>query len=351
MKKKKLFIAIIIIIIIIITFVTTDYYRAKKNKTPFYAIKIGQYKDGGSKEYIGLGYKFIKCNTLNGNKSSHIGFYNMNINVCKESTDSSLENQPVLLDEYKIIKQESKGTADYLFNLKTSYSDSSNVDTILKVLQLDFYGNYSYSFKKVNDSYRLIINYNRIEGWGNILDQEKELQKKSGVILTLIEDANEVEWVNNEDNERKLITITELNKKYGNLKDISSLEQLNKLLVKLDYYKETEPITITMTKLTSEGAEIEIKNNSKDKFNYGELFIVEYKDNDKWIPVKGMPQYFNMFGYTLLENENITKKCSWNTSLSKGEYRLVKDFTKIISSTEESTTYGEEHIIYVEFTI
>lgn len=59
MKKK-----IIIILILCLTFGITTYVfdtlRIKKNKLPIFVIKTGVEKDGGTKNYIGFGYKVIK---------------------------------------------------------------------------------------------------------------------------------------------------------------------------------------------------------------------------------------------------------------------------------------------------
>ena len=48
------------ILIIWITFFITDFYLSKANKPPIFAIPVKRYKDGGSTEYYGLGYKVIK---------------------------------------------------------------------------------------------------------------------------------------------------------------------------------------------------------------------------------------------------------------------------------------------------
>ena len=49
--------------------IVTDVIRVTKHqKTPVFAINTKIYKDGGSKEYTGLGYKVIKYNQLQGLK-------------------------------------------------------------------------------------------------------------------------------------------------------------------------------------------------------------------------------------------------------------------------------------------
>lgn len=63
MKKKKIMIfinAIILFIIMIIFFISIDLYQLKNEKEPIFAINTISYRDGGSKEYMGLGYKIIK---------------------------------------------------------------------------------------------------------------------------------------------------------------------------------------------------------------------------------------------------------------------------------------------------
>jgi hypothetical protein len=48
----------------------TDYCLAKANKSPIFAIRTAVYKDGGTKDYIGLGYKIRKYNKLDGRKDA-----------------------------------------------------------------------------------------------------------------------------------------------------------------------------------------------------------------------------------------------------------------------------------------
>ena len=49
----------------------------KYNIGPFFAINTKTYKDGGTKEYYGLGYKVIKYNELLGRRDTQVGFWNM----------------------------------------------------------------------------------------------------------------------------------------------------------------------------------------------------------------------------------------------------------------------------------
>lgn len=77
-RFMKIFNIIFIVLIIIMTFITIDIVVVTKyNKGPFFAIKTKTYKDGGSKEYYGLGYKVIKYNVTEGKKSTQIGLWSM----------------------------------------------------------------------------------------------------------------------------------------------------------------------------------------------------------------------------------------------------------------------------------
>ena len=61
MKKKKVTVCVLIGILVLWTcFFATDYALAKSNKSPVFSVPIIRYKDGGSTEYYGLGYKVIK---------------------------------------------------------------------------------------------------------------------------------------------------------------------------------------------------------------------------------------------------------------------------------------------------
>ena len=67
-RRAKLIINIIFsIIVILIVMVTVDVICVSRySKGPFFAIPTHTYKDGGTKEYYGLGYKVIKYHQMQG---------------------------------------------------------------------------------------------------------------------------------------------------------------------------------------------------------------------------------------------------------------------------------------------
>lgn len=95
--KKGLKIGIIVFVVIIgcgIIFGSIDKKRATDNKRPIFAVRTTIYKDGGSKEYMGLGYKVIVFNTLCGYKEVKFGSWQMNINdFNQETTDYCSKNE------------------------------------------------------------------------------------------------------------------------------------------------------------------------------------------------------------------------------------------------------------------
>lgn len=82
----------------------------------------------------------------------------------------------------------------------------------------------------------MVINYSQVEGWGNILNKPEIMIEKSAILLALIDNVDEIHWELPDSKVRK-ITISDLNAKYGNIKDYGkSAEDLKVLLRQLGYY-------------------------------------------------------------------------------------------------------------------
>ena len=79
MKKgiKILLIILGVIIILGLIFFTVDYNRVQKQEKPIFCINYSTLRDGGTKAYIGLGYKVIDFNMLNGYDEIKIGSWFM----------------------------------------------------------------------------------------------------------------------------------------------------------------------------------------------------------------------------------------------------------------------------------
>ena len=70
MRKKRT--VIIILLSLWMALFITDFSLAKANKSPVFSFPVIRYKDGGSTEYYGLGYKVIKYVSLSVERGSEV---------------------------------------------------------------------------------------------------------------------------------------------------------------------------------------------------------------------------------------------------------------------------------------
>ena len=85
-NRRKLYKRIINIVFVILMLsmimISVDVISvARYDKGPFFAVKTKTYKDGGTKEYYGLGYKVIKYNQIQGRRDIEIGLWNLPYNT------------------------------------------------------------------------------------------------------------------------------------------------------------------------------------------------------------------------------------------------------------------------------
>ena len=158
MKKKLKIIGIIVAIIIIlgVIFFTIDYDRVKKQETPIFCIKTATFLDGGTTEYIGLGYKVIDFNKLNGYDEIKIGALFMDLDDF---------NAEIEIYDKKFEEEMNKMTPNKSVNFTKTY----NVITDLK--NTDQTGEYNYyvinqyqlgepAVVKISSEYKLQENVN-----------------------------------------------------------------------------------------------------------------------------------------------------------------------------------------------
>ena len=96
MKKNLKVVAGILGIIVVlgIVFFTVDYNRVKNQKKPIFCIKdpAGVILDGGTIEYLGLGYKVIDFHTIAGFDDIKIGTWFMDYNDFEEEIKAYEKN-------------------------------------------------------------------------------------------------------------------------------------------------------------------------------------------------------------------------------------------------------------------
>lgn len=134
------------------------------------------------------------------------------------------------------------------------------------------------------------------------------------------------------------------------IKDIfvaKNIESLNdKCTLKIN---DLDGVTMTIKDdtLTNTGATVIIKDTSDRENIYGEAYLIEKYDNNKWIkltPINDM--IFNYIGYHVNKDNILEFKTNWEYHYGKlktGKYRIIK-------STSESGE-GTLHYITAEFTI
>ena len=106
--KKFLRILIFVVSIWVIIF-CIDFICIRTIKRPVFMIKTNTYKDGGSTEYVGLFYKVIKCNTVDGDKTITLGTYGLKYSCeISEQEKFSKEYQTVDLDNIFVYKTSSE---------------------------------------------------------------------------------------------------------------------------------------------------------------------------------------------------------------------------------------------------
>ena len=77
-RYKRIINFFFILIIVLLLMTTVDVIAVSKyNVGPFFAINTKTYKDGGTKEYIGLGYKVIKYKQEQGRRDIELGSYKL----------------------------------------------------------------------------------------------------------------------------------------------------------------------------------------------------------------------------------------------------------------------------------
>lgn len=75
LKPKTVFIILLLFVILAFVFFSIDSFRASRNELPLFCVEYCSYLDGGTKEYLGLGYKVLAYQKNNGYKKIHIGSF------------------------------------------------------------------------------------------------------------------------------------------------------------------------------------------------------------------------------------------------------------------------------------
>ena len=145
---KRIINIVFSIIIIITAMIVTDYVRVTKFEyTPIFAVKTLELKDGGTTEYMGLGYKVIDYNQIQGRRDIEMGLWNMkrnsspidlsDVDLAIEFTTDEVVAYKKYYKEFVRIKSTlvEKNEKDNIITLRYTDEDSKyTLDTICKLV-------------------------------------------------------------------------------------------------------------------------------------------------------------------------------------------------------------------------
>ena len=104
--RKGIKVALIILGVILILgliFFMVDYNRVKNGEKPIFCINTATANDGGTKEYLGLGYKVIDFNRLDGYDEVKIGTWSMKYEDFENEYNDYVSDTKVIVNEYNNI--------------------------------------------------------------------------------------------------------------------------------------------------------------------------------------------------------------------------------------------------------
>ena len=132
---KVLSIIIGIVIILGILFFIVDYSRVKNNQIPIFCIPVGIAMDGGTIEYLGLGYKVIDFNTISGYDDIKIGTWTMKYSDFDDEIskyDKIKEQQIEIIQNSKVATIEVEKTPKKSENSNKSYTLTIKVNEVTR---------------------------------------------------------------------------------------------------------------------------------------------------------------------------------------------------------------------------
>ena len=328
MKKvlKIILIIIAILIVLAIAFFLVDASRAKNGEKPIFCMLKDEVNDGGTKIYLGLGYKVIHFHTLNGFNKVKIGTWLMDYDDFKEEIEENINQQPESNLKYKPLEDV---TLDY--DLADMIDDKCyivmNSNTVYHIEELDNF------IKNVEN---------------NIADEIRivEYTKEDQPILTNLEYRNS-KFILKVDNRRDGYA-AERNKKIT-IKEYDA--------TKYELVKENKPNAITDLKTYYPLKLKKIKGIKSVKIcNYAVVkettkynFQLEFnKDLEKEeitkILAKGENNKYNYNIYSYKGTVNIIingEKMSLRDALINNKITIDKILEKADKETKESTIFGD----------
>ncbi len=177
---KMLLIFCIVILILISTIIIADFNYVLQGRKPVFCLYSKQYEDGGTIEYIGLGYKIIKYNAISGRQDVELGSilkkYDPKIDTSKIKVEADNKNKI-----YNII-----GVVEniQMYDNKHVFTIIYNNDKKVKIIET--YGTLVYK----NDFKANILDIkigNKVQLRTSTLDKLKEVPEAIVEIINIVE--------------------------------------------------------------------------------------------------------------------------------------------------------------------
>lgn len=190
MKKAMKIVGIILSVLVVlgIIFYSIDKNRAREGQKPIFCIKIGTYLDGGTTEYIGLGYKVIDFNkmedivdnTMNYYTRVHIGSWFMTYDLAYEQRNNGIVTMQItdveFVRTYKIVKdlRKTDQTGNYKYYVIEKFQyDNPIVIKVENKYKLEENQNYEFTFKGGIDNLKTDYSMEEIFKQFKIIDIQK----------------------------------------------------------------------------------------------------------------------------------------------------------------------------------
>lgn len=348
MKKSNPFlIALAIIIILGTIFFCIDYNRAVNDKNPLFCIPIGGLQDGGTIEYLGLGYKVIRFNRLlslsNDNTESRlytairIGPIFMNY----DDFDSDFKKYEELRDSLYFYFTDGYGTFSRPESPsptlgKTFYAEIEKIEKdSLLVNGLDVN---SYNYRS---QFYLELSQKPLVVWNNTVIELSDLKVGNRISITFSGDIKETSPAQISNILRIELLEDELT---GNIED-DFQEYLKAENVKMKIVEGT---------LTNTKTDVVITDSNEIHYpGYGEWFRIDKKVNGIWRELdQKADATFKAIGYIVGQDNKLELTVDWSKiygELDPGEYRLVKN---VYDNSQEYKNYSDGYRYFdAEFTI
>lgn len=347
MKKYLKHVGIIISLIVLlgIIFFAIDYNRAKGKEKPIFCILKDEVNDGGTRIYLGLGYKVIDFHTINGFYETKIGSYFMKY---EDFDDEIRKCDDIVIDEIVKSEEYRKQVENtiIIFDLpkEWNFEEIDNPENQNAKFELKLY-------KDSKEKTASLYYYNEMFGvCGTGLVSKKITLNNGNEASVGFYDGNQI-W--------NFIAFGNLNRNIAVLNNGLDENDANELLgiiktLRIEDENDNELISLNVDKssITENGAKFTISNNSNEEFTYGNDYRIEINENGIW---KEAPLYaeiaWNEIAFCLKANTSNEINIDWTIgykSLKSGKYRLVK---KVFKSSDVPITKENIVEIYAEFDI